>query len=218
MLAHQGTPCARRYADLSMQRGDWQQGARRLRWRLRGAWQWPAFLALTVADAIVLALLPFYEPGPGGLFPALLVAGFANLIAVAVAAPLLGRVVRARRPDLPRVVARDYAGTLVLLAFTALAVAGGVLHRSAAEAADAKLRAVRLSLHDYVLRQAPELRGRLGAMDARQLEPDYYRACVPKLQPRRWLCLFVSTGQQPPGIRRDSDELSNAASDQPPGG
>jgi hypothetical protein len=201
-----------------MQRGDLQQGARRLRWRLRGAWQWPAFLALTVADAIVLVLLPFYEPGPGGLFPALLVAGFANLLAVALGAPLLGRLVRARRPDLPRVVARDYAGTVVLVAFTALAVAGGVLHRSAAEAADAKLQAVRLSLHDYVLQQAPQLRDRLGTMDTRQLEPDYFRACVPKHEPRRWLCLFVSTSQQPPGIRRDSDELSNAAIDQPPGG
>jgi hypothetical protein len=201
-----------------MQRGDWQQGARRLRWRLRGAWQWPAFLALTVADAIVLVLLPFYEPGPGGLFPALLVAGFANLGAVALAAPLLGRVVRARRPDLPRVVARDYAGTLVLVAFTAFAVAGGVVHRSAAEMADAKLRVVRLSLHDYVLQRAPELRDRLAEIDTRQLEPDYYRACVPKHEPRRWLCLFVSTRQQPPGITRDSDELSNSAIDQPPGG
>jgi 4-amino-4-deoxy-L-arabinose transferase-like glycosyltransferase len=201
-----------------MQRGDWQQGARRLRWRLRGAWQWPAFLALTAADAIVLVLLPFYEPGPGGLFPALLVAGFANLVAVALVAPLLARVVRARRPDLPRVVARDYAGTLVLVAFTALAVGGGLLHRSAAEAADAKLQSVRLALHDYVLQQAPELRDGLVAIDARRLEPDYYRACVPKLEPRRWLCLFVSTGQQPPGIRRDPDELSNGTLDQPPGG
>ena len=26
---------------------------RRLRWRLRGAWQWPAFLALTLVDAVL---------------------------------------------------------------------------------------------------------------------------------------------------------------------
>jgi hypothetical protein len=31
---------------------------RRLRWRLRGAWQWPAFVVLTVADAVIVARLP----------------------------------------------------------------------------------------------------------------------------------------------------------------
>jgi hypothetical protein len=201
-----------------MQRGDLQQGARRLRWRLRGAWQWPTFLALTLADAVVLTLLPFYDPGPAGLVPALLVAGFANLIAITVVAPALGHVVRSRRPDLPRVVARDYAGTLLLVAFAALAVGGGLAHRSAAAAADAERAAVRLSLHDYVLQRAPELRDQLGAIDTRQLEPDYYRACVPRHEPRRWLCLFVSTGQQPPGITRDRDEQSNRAMDMAPGG
>jgi hypothetical protein len=201
-----------------MQWGDWQQGARRLRWRLRGAWQWPTFLALTLGDAIVLVLLPFYDPGPGGLIPALLVAGFANLIGITVVAPALGHVVRARRPDLPRVVARDYAGTLLLVCFTALALGGGLAHRSAAAAADAERAAVRLSLHDYVLQQAPELRDQLGAIDTRQLEPDYYRACVPKHEPRRWMCLFVSTNQTPPGITRDRDEQANTATDVAPGG
>src|SRR4051812_17810009 len=32
---------------------------RRLRWRLRGAWQWPAFAVLTVVDALLVARLPF---------------------------------------------------------------------------------------------------------------------------------------------------------------
>jgi hypothetical protein len=192
-----------------MQRGDWQQGARRMRWRLRGAWQWPTFLALTALDGVVLTLLPFYDPGPGGLFPSLILAGFANLFAVAVAAPLAGRLVRARRPDLPRVVARDYAGTILLVALAALLAGGGVVHRPAAAAADADRRAVRLSVHDYVLAQTPELRDQLAAMDTLQLEPRLYRACVPTHRARRWLCLFVSTDQQPPGITRDRDELPN---------
>jgi hypothetical protein len=192
-----------------MQWGDWQQRARRLRWRRRGAWQWPAFLALTVADGLVLALAPFYDQGPGGLYPSLLLAGFANLFAVAVVAPLVGRVVRRRRPDLPRVVARDYAGTLVLGALFALLLAGGVAHRPAASAARADRAAVLLSVHDYVLAQAPDLRDRLAAADTLQLEPRLYRACVPTHRPHRWLCLFVSTDQQPPGITRDRDELPN---------
>jgi hypothetical protein len=37
----------------AMEQRDLQQGWRRMRWRLRGAWQWPTFLALTVADGVV---------------------------------------------------------------------------------------------------------------------------------------------------------------------
>jgi hypothetical protein len=194
-----------------MEQRDLQQGWRRMRWRLRGAWQWPAFLALTVADGVVLALLPFYDPGPGGLFPALLLAGFANLFAVAVVAPLAGRMVRRVRGDLPRVVARDYAGTFLLLGFTALLLGGGLLHRPAADAAKRDRAAVLMSVHDYVLAQAPDLRDQIAAADTLQLEPDLYRACVPRHQRGRWLCLFVSTDQQPPGITRDRDEVPNVA-------
>jgi hypothetical protein len=201
-----------------MQRGDIEQGLRRWRWRLRGAWQWPAFALLTVVDTALLVALPFYEPGPGGVVPALLLAGFANLFVVAVAAPLVGRLVRARRPDLPRLIARDYAGAVLLVALGVAFAAGGLLHRPAAAAADAKVEAVRRSLHAYVLNTAPELRAHLGTTDIRRLEPDLYRACVAKRRPGRWLCLFVSTDQNPPGIRRDTEELSNAAQGEPPGG
>ena len=64
---------------------------------MRGAWQWPAFCALTVVDAIVLSLLPFYGDGPGGYVPGLLLAGFFNILAVAVLAPIGGRLLRRRR-------------------------------------------------------------------------------------------------------------------------
>src|SRR5213076_1553554 len=73
----------------------------RLRWRLRGAWMWPAFVALTVADALLLHQLPIATDGVD-VVPALLLAGFLNLVVVAVAAPLAGRLLRRRRPDLPR--------------------------------------------------------------------------------------------------------------------
>src|SRR3954452_23536729 len=91
----------------------------RLRWRLRGAWQWPTFLALTLLDGVLLQLLPPYGSGPGGLVPAILLAGFANLLLVAVVGPLIGRrVLRWRRPDLPRPIADDYAGTALMCALT----------------------------------------------------------------------------------------------------
>jgi hypothetical protein len=183
-----------------------KQDWRRLRWRLRGAWQWPTFLALTVVDAVILALLPFYDDGPGGLFPALLLAGFANLLAVAVLAPLAGRGVRVLRRDLPRVVARDYAGTILLVALGALLLVGGLAHRPAIAHAEADRAAVLFAMHNYVLDREPALRDELLLTETTELEPKLYRACVPKHRAGRYLCLIVSTAQSPPGLTLDHSE------------
>ncbi len=183
---------------------------RRLRWRLAGAWMWPAFAVLTVVDGVVLALLPFYGDGPGGFVPALLLAGFLNLLAVAVLAPLGGRVLRRRRPDLPRLVAADYAGAWLLTSIAALLLAGGLVHRPSVAAEGEAEQAVAEAVHNYVVAQAREYRGGLAAIDAMRLEPGYYRACVPGDDPRRWLCLFVGTDQDPAGVTRDPDQAPNA--------
>jgi hypothetical protein len=177
---------------------------------MRGAWQWPAFFALTLADGVVLALLPFYGEGPGGYFPGLLLAGFFNLVAVAVGAPLAGRLLRRRRPDLPRMVASNYAGTALVVGVFLAMVVGGILHRPATRADERDRIAVLGSVRAFVASQRPELRGHLGATDIMRLEDRLYRACVPQ-RPQRWLCLFVSTAQSPPGVTRDHDEHSNAA-------
>ena len=184
---------------------------RRLRWRLRGAWQWPLFVVLTAVDGVLLSELPFYEDGPGGLFPAVLLAGFMNLIIVAVLAPLAGRLLRRARPDLPRLIASDYSGAALLAAASALLFAGGLLHRSDRLEAEADERAVAVSVHDYVLTQEPEYSAGLGSIDAVKLLPDEYRACVPGPDPSRWLCLFVSTDQEPPGLVRDTEQVPNSA-------
>jgi hypothetical protein len=183
---------------------------RRLRWRLRGAWLWPAFVVLTVVDGVVLARLPFYGEGPGGVVPGVLLAGFLNLFVIAVVAPLAGRVLRRARPDLPRFIARDYAGTALLAAIAALLVAGGLLHRPAVVGEQEDERAMVASVHDYVLTQAPEYRAGLAEIDAIRIVPDEYRACVPGDDPSRWLCLIVSTDQRPPGITVDADQAPNS--------
>ena len=183
---------------------------RRLRWRLRGAWQWPAFAVLTPLDGLLIAELPFAGDG-SDLFAGVLIAGFVNLFAIAVAAPLAGRLVRRRRPDLPRLIAADYAGTGLLVAIAVLLLAGGLLHRPALEEQEGDRRAVARGVHDYVLAQAPRYRAGLGGVDVMRLEPDYYRACAPGPDPDRWLCLFANTRQDPPGLRRDPDQAPNAA-------
>jgi hypothetical protein len=185
--------------------------ARRLRWRMRGAWQWPAFAALTVVDGILLTKLPFYSRGAGNLAGGILLAAFANILIVAVVAPLLGRRVRRRRPDLPRLVASDYAGAGALTALSLLFLVGGIVHRPAVAAAERKDASVGEATRAYVLSQAPRYRAGIASMDAIQLETDLYRACVPTEAADRWLCVFVRTGQSPPGVARDTDETSNSA-------
>ena len=182
---------------------------RRLRWRLRGAWQWPAFIALTLVDGVLLVVLPPYFGAPEHVFPGVLLAGFANLLAIIVLAPPAGRWLRRRRPDLPRAVAANYAGASLLVGITVLLGAAGLLHRAAVGDEDARLQAVAAAMHGFVVEQSPEHGGSLGSIDAIRLDEDYYRACIPDDEPNRWFCLFVSTDQHPPGITRDTDEIPN---------
>jgi hypothetical protein len=191
---------------------------RRLRWRLRGAWQWPAFMALTLVDAALLVLLPPYDGAPEHLFPGVLLAGFVNLLAVVVLAPPLGRVLRRRRPDLPRMIASNYAGAVIVVALSAALVAAGLAHRSAIRAEEARLQQVAGAMHSFVLEQAPQYRDSLGAVDTIRIDTDYYRACIPGDDSRHWFCLFVTTDQHPPGVTRDTEQVSNSAAYRPYGG
>lgn len=181
----------------------------RLRWRMRGAWQWPAFAALTVLDAVLLTELPLYGSGPGSIVAGVLLAGFMNLLVVAVVAPLAGLRLRRARPDLPRLVANDYAGTAALAAATLALLVGGLLHRPAVAAERADLAAVVAAAHEYVASQAPEYRSGLSSIDAMRIEEDLYRACVPGADPDRWLCMFIGTDQQPAGVKVDPDRAPN---------
>jgi hypothetical protein len=179
----------------------------RLRWRMRGAWQWPAFAVLTAVDALLLARLPFRGDG-ADVLGAVLLAGFFNLLVVAVAAPLVGVLVRLRRRDLPGVVARDYAGTALLAAVTCALLLGGVLHRSALSEERSDHAALMVGVHDYVVSQAPRFQAGLGRPDIVELETDQYRVCVYGSE-RLPLCLFVNTDQRPAGIRRDPSREPN---------
>ena len=181
----------------------------RMRWRMRGAWLWPSFIVLTLAEGVALEVLPIAGDGPGGVLPGVLLAGFANLILIAAVAPLAGHRLRRRRPDLPRVVAQNYAGTALLLALAAVFLAVGLLHRPAVLAAEDDLRAQAVAVHDYVVAQAPEYRAGIALADPLRVEEDLYRTCVPGPDPKRWLCLYVNTGQRPAGVTLDHDRAPN---------
>jgi hypothetical protein len=177
----------------------------RLRWRMRGAWQWPVFAALTVVDALLIARLPFQGDGPDAI-GAVLVAGFANLLVVAVLAPLAGLLVRRWwRPDLPRMIARDYAGTALLGLMTVVLVTGGLIHRAGLQREHRARAAAIAAVHAYVRTQAPAFHG---ALDMVREETDLYRVCVYGSEPLP-LCLFVNTDQVPAGVKRDPSREPN---------
>jgi hypothetical protein len=182
----------------------------RLRWRLRGAWMWPVFVAATAADAVLLHTLPIATDGIG-VVPALLLSGFLNLFVVAVVAPLSGRLVRRRRPDLPKAVAADYAGATLLAAVAVLLLVGGLLHHPAVERAERDLRVQGAAARAFLLTAAPPAaRSRLGAANTIRLADGFYRTCVPEGRPRRAFCVFVRTNQNPPVVRADPDRSPNA--------
>jgi hypothetical protein len=183
----------------------------RLRWRMRGAWLWPAFLVLTPAEGVLLDVLPPYEGAPTGVVGGTLLAGFVNLFIIAALAPLAGRRLRRWRPDLPRVVAADSAGTALLCTLAAVVVAAGVVHRPAVAAREQAVASAFRAAHDFVLSEAPEYRAGLVAVDVLRLAEDSYRLCVPGRDPGRRLCLYVDTDQQQPGVRRDPSMEPNSA-------
>lgn len=164
----------------------------RWRWRRRGAWLWPTFIGVTLLDGVIGHLLP-----PAGesqqLVGAALVGCFLNLFAVVALAWPVSLLLRRRRPDLPKVVARDYGGTIAIWAIAGGILALGVAHRSAVQAerraaADAVARA-----QAWIGARAPaEFRRHARYVDSYAIQPgSIYRECVPGTGARREFCVVV---------------------------
>jgi hypothetical protein len=182
----------------------------RLRWRRRGAWQWPTFFLAIAGETVLLHKLPIAGERTG-LVSALLLATFFNTVVAAVAAPLGGRVLRKRRPDLPRVVADDRAGTAALVALALALLTAGLVHRPAVLEARRAFRAQSDAVRQYVATRAPAVyRRNIDRADTWRLAEDLYRTCIPGEDPRRALCLFVRTDDSPPGLRVDPNHEPNA--------
>jgi hypothetical protein len=184
----------------------------RLRWRLRGATMWPAFVAALAVDALLLRLLPIAGDTAPDPFAAVLLAVFFNLVAVAVGAPLAGRWLRHRRPALPKVIADDRAGTALVGAVSAALLAVGLAHRPEVQAEAREFRVQAATARQFVIARAPaRFRANVEHMDTLKQGADLYRTCVPGPTGRRAFCVIVNTDQHPPGVTRDTDQSPNAA-------
>jgi hypothetical protein len=178
---------------------------------MRGATLWPAFAVAVVADGVLLNQLPIAGDDGPDLFPAVILAGFANLIVVAVVAPLAGWWLRSRRPGTPRVVAADQAGTALLALVTLIVLGLGLAHRPAVRAAHDDLTVQATWARRFVLDHAPrEYAANVGRLDTVKQGANLYRTCVDGSEPRKAFCVFVRTDASPPTVTRDPDQRPNA--------
>ncbi len=200
----------------------------RLRWRLRGAWQWPAFGFLTLLDGLVLDRLPPQAPDRLNFVEGVLIATFANLVLVGALAPFLAKRLTARREAslaaagappqsaessrAEREVFQDRVATFLLAAGLVAALVSGVANRPAIVSETEDTEEVGRQLRDYVVRSgSEELHRNLETANTIRLSEDYFRVCVARDDRRRHFCLFIDTEKDPPRVRRDPSAESNSA-------
>jgi hypothetical protein len=164
----------------------------RLRNRLRGAWMWPTFIAAIVADALIGHAYPALYNNES-VFAAGLFGAIDSLILIAVTVPASGWLLRRLRPDLPKVVARDYTGTATVLAVTLVLLIAGLANRGNVTAANRDFHAAEARAISYIHAHAPPQ----WADQRRTAEifgvqaPQVYRVCVHDLL-RVWYCVIVN--------------------------
>ena len=194
----------------------------RLRWRLRGATQWPAFAALTLLDGLVLDLLPPVATTGLNYLEGVLIATFGNLILVGALAPFLANRLSRRVQPAPaggapappdeteREVLRDRVATALLGAGLLACVASGLANRpvivSETEASEENARAVR----DFVLGTGDEeLQRNIETANTIRLGDGFFRTCIARDDRDRFVCLFVDTEKQPTEVKRDPSAEPN---------
>lgn len=184
---------------------------RRLRWKLRGAWLWPAFVLVTLLEMPLLHWLPVAGDDTS-LLGALLLAGCLNVIAVALFGGLGGVLLRRARRDLPKVVADNYAGTAALSAVALAFVVAGIAHRPAVNDEHEAFDRQRAAVARWVRANGDAFtRAHADRATTLRVDADLYRTCVPSPDPRRWTCVVVETDHSPPRVRRDVNRESNAS-------
>jgi hypothetical protein len=164
----------------------------RLRWRRAGAWLWPSFIAFTIADAAVGHALP-----PAGsaesLAGAALLALVLNLLGVLLLSRPVGWGLRRMNGHLPSFIARDYGGTIVILAITATLLTAGLVHRPAIQASRRAMQDAIVRAQAWIGDRAPdEFRRNLEFVSVLAIQGGtIYRACVPNIENTKSYCVIV---------------------------
>lgn len=159
----------------------------RLRWRLHGAWMWPTFLVLSVVDGALI----HWRPPAGDSISAIggwLLGLVVSLIAIVLLAPPLGMALRKLRGDMPKVVARDYAGAAAVVLVTVAFLAIGLAHRHIVTADTQALQDAAARAEAYIGDHAPT-----------QYQTNLHRASVDPIQPPQIyrVCVSAKRGGTP---------------------
>src|SRR5437763_1374877 len=164
--------------------------ARRMRWRLIGAWRWPLFFVLTVLDALIVVWLP--PNGTRALFvPALVVCSFANLFLIGAVAPWLARRLVARQGESPpsstfppanhtEILTDRIAAIILALATVGLLIAGAGNHKVVVAATD-RLARGGAAARDFAIAHGPadvQRNARAVNINSHELQQDgLFRMC-----------------------------------------
>jgi hypothetical protein len=170
----------------------------RARWRLAGAWMWPAFVVLGVADGVIGHVLPAAgdsESVLGGIVVGLVL----NVIAVAVLARPAGMLLRRRRRDLPSAIARNYGGTACVVLVTIGFAALGLAHHSSIAGDRAVMRDATARAAAWIGDHAPApFRMDASRLDTVVIQADsLYRACAANPDGTRDYCVVVNERRPP---------------------
>jgi hypothetical protein len=164
----------------------------RARWRWRGAWLWPTFVAAAILDGVIAAVRPFTgdrQSFAGGVLGGLIL----NLLAVLLCSRAFGGLVRRRHSDLPVPIARNYGGTVAVLLVSAVFLAIGVARHASIVGRQRALRDAVVRAEAYIGDHAPAaFRAEATRTDTFVIQPGtIYRTCAPSRDDRRSYCVIV---------------------------
>jgi len=185
----------------------------RLRWRMRGALQWPAFVLFTLLDGIVISALPPALIEEPNLIVGVLAATFGNLVLIGAVAPFLaGRLARRDRLDTTaRELLQDRIAAIALAIGLAACLVSGLANRPVIVSETEATEEVGRELRAYVERSgSEELRRNLETANTIRLSEGFFRTCIARDDRRRYFCLFIDTEKDPTEVRRDPSAEPNA--------
>jgi len=195
----------------------------RLKWRLRGALQWPAFVLFTLLDAVVLTELPpalVEDPNP---IVGILIATFGNLVLVGAAAPFLAKRLARREsvslagatavpPETRREVMQDRVAATLLAAGLLATLVSGLANRPVIVSETEETEEVGRQLRSFVDHSgSEELIRNLETANTVRLSDGFFRACIARDDRRRYFCLLIDTEKEPTEVKRDPSAEPNSS-------
>jgi hypothetical protein len=152
------------------------------------------FVAMIVVDAVIGHARP--ASGDSESIAGAALAGLAlSLLAVLLLSRPLGALLRRFRPDLPGVVARNYAGTWVVLTVTLILLSLGLAHHATIVSDQAAMRDATIRAQAWIGDRAPaDFRRNIRLSTTFAIQPgSVYRTCVPSERGDRTYCVIVRT-------------------------